>query len=87
MDSARKENAESVLRYSFYQFLFFRQWNKLRAYANGRDIQIIGDIPIFIAYDSADAWANPELFFLDENSLPTVVAGVPPDYFSPTEQL
>ena len=87
MDSARKENAESVLRYSFYQFLFFRQWNKLRAYANDRGIQIIGDIPIFIAYDSADAWANPELFFLDENSLPTVVAGVPPDYFSPTGQL
>jgi len=87
MDRARKENAESVLRYSFYQFLFFRQWNKLRAYANERDIQIIGDIPIFIAYDSADAWANPELFFLDENRLPTVVAGVPPDYFSPTGQL
>ncbi|MEO5887691.1 MAG: 4-alpha-glucanotransferase [Anaerolineales bacterium] len=87
MDRARTENAESVLRYSFYQFLFFRQWNKLRAYANERDIQIIGDIPIFIAYDSADAWANPELFFIDENSLPTVVAGVPPDYFSPTGQL
>ena len=87
MDRARKENAESVLRYSFYQFLFFRQWNKLHAYANERDIQIIGDIPIFIAYDSADAWANPELFFLDENRLPTVVAGVPPDYFSPTGQL
>jgi 4-alpha-glucanotransferase len=87
MDKARQEHAESVLRYSFYQFLFFRQWNKLRAYANQRGIQIIGDIPIFIAYDSADAWANPELFFLDENSLPTVVAGVPPDYFSPTGQL
>ena len=87
MDRAREENAESVLRYSFYQFLFFGQWDKLRAYANERGIQIIGDIPIFIAYDSADAWANPELFFLDENSLPTVVAGVPPDYFSPTGQL
>src|SRR5688572_23164947 len=87
MDRARQEHAESVLRYSFYQFLFFRQWNKLRAYANERDIQIIGDIPIFIAYDSADAWANPELFFLDEKSLPTVVAGVPPDYFSRTGQL
>lgn len=87
MDKARKTHAESVLRFSFYQFLFFRQWNKLRAYANDRDIKIIGDIPIFIAYDSADAWANPELFFLDDNSLPTVVAGVPPDYFSPTGQL
>jgi 4-alpha-glucanotransferase len=87
MDSARREHAESVRRYSFYQFIFFRQWNKLHAYANERGIQIIGDIPIFIAYDSADAWANSELFFLDENSLPTVVAGVPPDYFSPTGQL
>jgi 4-alpha-glucanotransferase len=87
MDKARKEHAESVLRHSFYQFLFFRQWNKLRAYANERDIKIIGDIPIFIAYDSADAWANPNLFFLDDESLPTVVAGVPPDYFSPTGQL
>jgi 4-alpha-glucanotransferase len=87
MDKARKEHQESVQRYSFYQFLFFRQWNKVRAYANGFDIKIVGDIPIFIAYDSADAWANPELFFLDEKSLPTVVAGVPPDYFSPTGQL
>ena len=87
MDSARREHAESVRRYSFYQFIFFRQWNKLHAYARERGIQMIGDIPIFIAYDSADAWANSELFFLDDNSLPTVVAGVPPDYFSPTGQL
>ncbi len=84
---ARQEHAESILRYSFYQFLFFRQWNKLRAYAHEKDIKIIGDIPIFIAYDSADAWAHPELFFLGEDSLPTVVAGVPPDYFSATGQL
>ena len=87
MDKARKAHAESVQRYSFYQFLFFRQWHKLHEYANNREIKIIGDIPIFIAYDSADAWANPELFFLDDDSLPTVVAGVPPDYFSPTGQL
>ena len=87
MDKARTEQAESILRYSFYQFLFFRQWNKLRAYAHESGITIIGDIPIFIAYDSADAWANPKLFFLDEESLPTVVAGVPPDYFSATGQL
>ena len=87
MEKARQEQAENSRQYSFYQFLFFRQWNKLRAYANERDIKIIGDIPIFIAYDSADAWANPDLFFLDENSLPTVVAGVPPDYFSATGQL
>jgi 4-alpha-glucanotransferase len=87
MDKARSEHAESIVRHSFYQFLFFRQWNKVRAYAHDQEITIIGDIPIFIAYDSADAWANPELFFLDEESLPTVVAGVPPDYFSKTGQL
>jgi len=87
MDKARKEHAENVQRYSFYQFLFFRQWHNIHTYANERDIRIIGDIPIFIAYDSADAWGNPELFYLDEDSLPTVVAGVPPDYFSPTGQL
>ncbi|HSJ86519.1 MAG TPA: 4-alpha-glucanotransferase [Anaerolineales bacterium] len=87
LEKARGEHAEDILRYSFYQFLFFRQWNKLREYAHEKGITIIGDIPIFIAYDSADAWANPKLFFLDENSLPTVVAGVPPDYFSPTGQL
>ncbi len=87
MARARKEHAENIRRHSFYQFLFFRQWHDLRAYANERDIKIVGDIPIFIAYDSADAWANPGLFFLDKDSLPTAVAGVPPDYFSPTGQL
>jgi 4-alpha-glucanotransferase len=87
MDQARAEHAENILRHSFYQFLFFRQWNKLQAYTHKFDITIIGDIPIFIAYDSADAWANPKLFFLDDQSLPTVVAGVPPDYFSATGQL
>lgn len=87
MDQARAEQAENVHRHSFYQFLFFRQWQKLRAYAHDHGLTIIGDIPIFIAYDSADAWANPRLFFLDQESLPTVVAGVPPDYFSATGQL
>jgi 4-alpha-glucanotransferase len=87
LEKARQDHAENILRYSFYQFLFFRQWSKLRVYANQKKIKIIGDIPIFIAYDSADAWAHPELFFLGEDSLPTVVAGVPPDYFSATGQL
>ncbi len=87
MDKARAEYAESILRQSFYQFLFFRQWNRLKAYVHEKGITIVGDIPIFIAYDSADAWSNPELFFLDDESLPTVVAGVPPDYFSATGQL
>jgi 4-alpha-glucanotransferase len=87
MTKARKELAESVMRYSFYQFLFFRQWNKVRKYANEKGIQIIGDIPIFVAYDSADVWAHPDLFFLDKSGNPTVVAGVPPDLFSTTGQL
>ena len=87
IDQARAEQAQNIQRHSFYQFLFFRQWHKLRAYAHGRGLTIIGDIPIFIAYDSADAWANPSLFFIDDDSLPTVVAGVPPDYFSATGQL
>jgi 4-alpha-glucanotransferase len=87
LTKAGKELSESVMRYSFYQFLFFRQWNKVRAYANERGIQIIGDIPIFVAYDSADVWSHPELFYLDETGSPTVVAGVPPDSFSAMGQL
>lgn len=76
-----------VEKHSFKQFLFFDQWSNVRSYANQKGIEIIGDIPIFVAYDSADAWSNPELFYLDKKSKPTVVAGVPPDYFSPTGQL
>ncbi|HZY40822.1 MAG TPA: 4-alpha-glucanotransferase, partial [Anaerolineae bacterium] len=79
--------SEAFQRHAFRQFLFFRQWLAVRRYTNERGIQIIGDIPIFAAYDSADAWAHPELFYMDEQGQPTVVAGVPPDYFSPTGQL
>ena len=86
LNKAKKELAESIERYSFYQFLFFRQWTRLRKYANDKGIQIMGDIPIFVAFDSSDVWANPDLFFLDESSNPTVVAGVPPDLFSTTGQ-
>lgn len=84
---AGKRHADAVERFTFYQFVFVRQWAALREHVHQRGIQIIGDIPIFVAYDSADVWANPELFFLDEAGLPTVVAGVPPDYFSRTGQL
>lgn len=87
LSKAQKELGESVMRFAFYQFIFFRQWNKLRAYANERGIQIIGDIPIFVAYDSSDVWSHPDLFFLDREGNPTVVAGVPPDDFSATGQL
>ena len=79
--------SEAVQRHAFRQFLFFKQWNAVREYAHGRGMTIIGDIPIFVAFDSADAWSHPELFYLDEERKPTIVAGVPPDYFSPTGQL
>lgn len=75
-----------IHRYKVWQWLFFRQWTEVKSYANDKGIEIIGDIPIFIAYDSADAWANRQLFFFDDAGNPTVVAGVPPDYFSVTGQ-
>ena len=82
-----KSHTEAIESQKLRQFLFFKQWSALRAYANSKSIKIIGDIPIFVSFDSADTWANPDLFFLDKNRKPTVVAGVPPDYFSPTGQL
>ncbi|NTV37432.1 MAG: 4-alpha-glucanotransferase, partial [Anaerolineaceae bacterium] len=81
------EHGVDLERHAFRQFLFSRQWQAVREYAHEKQIQIIGDVPIFIAYDSADAWSHPELFYLDKTGRPTVVAGVPPDYFSPTGQL
>jgi len=83
----RRENPDRIERHIFRQFVFFRQWQSLREYAHKQGIRIIGDAPIFVAYDSADVWAHSELFYLDPNGLPTVVAGVPPDYFSRTGQL
>ncbi len=83
----RIKHKDTVEKHKFRQFIFFTQWSAVKSYAVSKGIQIIGDIPIFIAYDSADAWANPDLFYLGRNSKPTVVAGVPPDYFSPTGQL
>lgn len=71
----------------FTQFLFFTQWNNVKKYANEKGIKIIGDIPIFVAADSADAWANPDIFLFDDELKPEKVAGVPPDYFSATGQL
>ncbi len=92
----RKEDALAAYRekyqteiafYRFQQFLFTKQWSALKAYANKKKVKIIGDIPIYVAFDSADTWANPELFQLDENSEPVAVAGCPPDSFSATGQL
>jgi len=78
--------ADQVLAHKYVQYHFFDQWTALRRYANECAVRIIGDIPIFVAPDSADAWAAPEAFFLDEAGQMTVIAGVPPDYFSPTGQ-
>ena len=78
---------EEIQFYQFQQYLFFCQWKKLHAYAAQAGIQIIGDIPIYVALDSADAWANPSLFQLDEKNVPYAVAGCPPDGFSATGQL
>jgi 4-alpha-glucanotransferase len=83
---ARGRLEEEVERYALAQFLFDRQWGELRRYANGRGIYVVGDVPIFVAHDSADVWAHPELFELDGDGHPTVVSGVPPDYFSETGQ-
>jgi 4-alpha-glucanotransferase len=84
----RAKLAESIVAYQFGQYLFFGQWTLVRAAARERGIQIIGDLPIFVAGDSADAWANPTLFELDPKTfLPLAVAGVPPDYFSADGQL
>lgn len=87
MQKARTAYATDVKRHSFLQFLFFRQWRALKAVAVEAGVSIIGDLPIFVAHDSADVWANPELFHLGPDGRPTVVAGVPPDYFSETGQL
>lgn len=87
MTRYRQELAKEVAFYCFLQFEFHRQWLKLKAYANERGIQIVGDIPIYVAFDSADTWANVRLFQFDENNAPKAVAGCPPDGFSATGQL
>ena len=78
--------ASEIDEEKFRQWLFYRQWTALRVYAKGKGIRLFGDLPIFIAHDSADVWANQREYFLDERGSPTAVAGVPPDYFSPTGQ-
>ena len=82
-----QEHLHEIELYKVIQYFFFDQWLSIRRYANEKGISIIGDIPIFVAPDSSDVWANQRLFQLDENGVPTVVAGVPPDYFSATGQL
>ena len=85
--SARERLRGQTAAQKFYQFLFFRQWAALRSHCRERGVRVVGDIPIFVAHDSSDVWANPRLFKLGEDGRPRVVAGVPPDYFSRTGQL
>lgn len=84
---ARERLRDEIFAQKFYQFLFFTQWAALKSYCHEQGVMIIGDIPIFVARDSADVWMHPEEFKLDKDGNPLVVAGVPPDYFSATGQL
>lgn len=85
-DKASPAEDEGVLFHAWTQWLFFKEWREIRGHVHRLGLKIIGDIPIFVAYDSADVWAHPELFELDAEGRPTLVAGVPPDYFSATGQ-
>jgi 4-alpha-glucanotransferase len=87
LERARQDYSEDVSFYIFLQFLFYQQWNKLLSYAHSKGISIFGDIPIYVALDSADAWANPELFQLDSDNRPVAVSGCPPDAFAPEGQV
>lgn len=97
-DAIRMRDPKAINRYTrkyrdeinfwkWIQFEFYRQWDAFRAYVNKKGIRILGDMPIYVAMDSADTWANPDIFWLDENRAPVCVAGCPPDYFSATGQL
>lgn len=86
LKAAQKNLASAIDEQRFRQWLFARQWGDLKTYANERGVRLFGDIPIFVAHDSADVWANQGDYYLDEKGHPTVIAGVPPDYFSPTGQ-
>ena len=87
VEAWKKEHSQEIEIYKVIQFFFESQWQDLKSYANSNGIQIIGDVPIFVAPDSADVWANQEMFQLDKDGCPKVVAGVPPDYFSADGQL
>lgn len=87
LDVKRHKLATDIDFHRFLQFLFFRQWHELKKYANEKGIKIIGDIPLYVSLDSSDVWANQDIFMLDDRAKPTLVGGVPPDYFSETGQL
>jgi len=79
--------SREIVHHQYYQYLFFKQWTRLKKYSNEHEIKLIGDIPIFVSFDSAEVWSHPEMFYLNADGSPMVVAGVPPDYFSRTGQL
>ncbi len=87
IETLRNELQDELIRQKFYQYLFFKQWNALKLYANNNNVTLFGDIPIYVNYDSADVWSNPEIFKLNGEKKPVAVAGVPPDLFSSTGQL
>jgi len=87
LETAKQNLADQIEAQKFYQFLFYKQWFALKADCNKRGIKFVGDIPIFVAHDSAEVWINPDQFKLNADGSPVVVAGVPPDYFSATGQL
>lgn len=87
LEECRKTYQKEIMFYQFQQFVFYEQWRKLKKYANQNGIRIIGDVPIYVAFDSADTWANPEIFQFDRKLRPTGVAGCPPDGFSANGQL
>ncbi len=87
LESARRELAEEMDRIRFFQYIFSKQWQAVRAYSKEHGVDIMGDVPIYVVHDSADVWVHPEIFKLDEDKRPMAVAGVPPDYFSETGQL
>ncbi|PKV62869.1 4-alpha-glucanotransferase [Pontibacter ramchanderi] len=87
MEALTAELAGEIEREAFFQFLFYRQWEALKAYCTSREITFIGDMPFYVSHDSADVWAHPHIFKLDRAGMPTAVSGVPPDYFSESGQL
>ena len=87
LEAYREKLAQDIAFYQYLQYKFSRQWEQLKNYANEKGIQIVGDLPIYVAFDSSDAWANPQLFQFDEDCKPIAVAGCPPDGFSATGQL
>jgi 4-alpha-glucanotransferase len=87
VNKIKEQKRSTIEKYKVMQFLFFKQWHSLKFYANRSGVKIIGDIPLYVAHDSSDTWSHQDLFQLDGEGKPSVVAGVPPDYFSPTGQL